>query len=84
VRSTKLFRRITSGNYSNVRVRDFRRLVESFGFELDRVSGSHHIFKHPDVDVLLNIQDHEGDAKPYQVRQFVTIVEEYALKAQED
>lgn len=32
---------------------DMRRLVEAFGFELKGVSGSHHIFAHPDVPELV-------------------------------
>jgi len=32
-----------------------RRLVEAFGFELRRSSGSHHVFVHPDVRELLNL-----------------------------
>ena len=29
-------------------------LVEAFGFRLDRISGSHHIFVHPEIPELLN------------------------------
>jgi len=55
------------------------RLVESFGFYSPRVSGSHHIFVHPEVQELVNIQDVDGMAKPYQVRQFLQLVERYNL-----
>jgi len=55
-------------------------LVEAFGFRLSRVSGSHHIFVHPKVDELVNLQEVDGKAKPYQVRQFPTLVEKYDLK----
>jgi predicted RNA binding protein YcfA (HicA-like mRNA interferase family) len=57
-----------------------RRLVESFGFRLARVSGSHHIFEHPEVRELVNIQNQKGQAKPYQVRQFIQLVEQYQLE----
>jgi predicted RNA binding protein YcfA (HicA-like mRNA interferase family) len=57
-----------------------RRLVEAFGFELRRTSGSHHVFVHPDVRELVNLQDVRGQAKPYQVRQFIRLVERYALR----
>ena len=60
-----------------------RRLVEAFGFELRRVSGSHHIFVHPDVPELVNLQEVDGEAKPYQVRQFLRLVERYALTLEE-
>ena len=55
-----------------------------FGFELRRTSGSHHIFVHHDVPELLNLQDVRGQAKPYQVRQFLRLVERYALRLEED
>ena len=61
-----------------------RRLVESFGFELRRTSGSHHIFVHAEVPELLNLQDVRGQAKPYQVRQFLRLVERYALETEEE
>jgi predicted RNA binding protein YcfA (HicA-like mRNA interferase family) len=50
------------------------------GFALARQAGSHHIFGHPTVDELINIQDVSGEAKPYQVRQFLRLVERYNLK----
>ena len=41
---------------------------------------SHHIFVHPEVSELVNIQDVNGVAKPYQVRQFLKLMERYNLK----
>jgi predicted RNA binding protein YcfA (HicA-like mRNA interferase family) len=55
-------------------------LVKAFGFRLLRTSGSHHIFGHPRLTELLNLQDVNGKAKPYQVRQFLRLVERYNLK----
>ena len=55
------------------------RLVEAFGFRLDRISGSHHIYVHPAVDELVNLQEVKGEAKPYQVRQFLQLIERYNL-----
>ena len=57
-----------------------RRLVEAFGFELKRAGGSHHIFAHPDVMELVNLQEVGGQAKPYQIRQFLRLIERYALR----
>jgi len=59
-------------------------LVRAFGFELDRVTGSHHIFRHPDVRELVNLQEVGGDAKPYQIRQFLRLIERYKLRLTED
>ncbi len=55
------------------------RLVEAFGFRRAWQRGSHHIFVYRDVSELVNIQDVNGVAKPYQVRQFLTLVERYNL-----
>lgn len=55
------------------------RLAEAYGFQLDRVSGSHHILVHPAVPAVLNLQNVNGQAKPYQIKQFLKIVEEYNL-----
>jgi predicted RNA binding protein YcfA (HicA-like mRNA interferase family) len=60
-----------------------RRLVEGFGFQLARINGSHHIFSHPGVNELVNIQNVRGEAKPYQVRQFLKLVESYNLQLAE-
>jgi predicted RNase H-like HicB family nuclease len=69
VKPVKLLRRLLGGAVRNVAFRDMRVLVEASGFRLSRVSGSHHIFDHPDVPVLLNLQEVGGEAKPYQIRQ---------------
>lgn len=63
---------------------DLQNLVEGFGFELRRVSGSHHIYAHPHVSELLNLQDVRGEAKPYQVRQVLRIIERYGLRLEDD
>ena len=61
-----------------------RRLVEAFGFELRRTSGSHHVFSHPEVRELLNLQEVRGQTKPYQIRQFLRLVERYALRLEDE
>jgi predicted RNA binding protein YcfA (HicA-like mRNA interferase family) len=75
----KLFERLLAGSY-NLRFSEFRTLLEAFGFTLDRVRGSHHIYVHVSVRELLTIQPRrDGKAKPYQIRQFLRLVEEYNL-----
>ncbi|ASC71106.1 hypothetical protein XM38_020560 [Halomicronema hongdechloris C2206] len=66
-------------NPKNVSFKDMMRLIEAFGFTLARVNGSHHIFTHPNVPELVNIQNHKGKAKPYQIRQFLSLVEQHDL-----
>ena len=68
------------GGSRNIRFEDMRRLVEGFGFKLARINGSHHIFVHASVSELVNIQNVRGEAKPYQIRQFLKLVELYNLQ----
>jgi hypothetical protein len=63
----------------NIRFDDLTALVRAFGFRLSRTSGSHHIFTHAGIPELVNLQDVRGQAKPYQVRQFMKLVERYNL-----
>ena len=58
-------------------------LVMAFGFRLSRVNGSHHIFVHLEVRELVNLQNVNGKIKPYQVRQFLKLVEHYNLELAE-
>lgn len=59
------------------------RLVEAFGFELARMNGSHHIFEHLQVSELVNLQNYKGQAKPYQINQFLRLVKRYHLKMED-
>lgn len=63
----------------NVRFSDLAALVEALGFSLARTHGSHHIFQHPLVSEAINLQSVNGQAKPYQVRQVIALIEEYGL-----
>ncbi len=63
----------------NVGFAEFCRLVEAFGFKLRRVSGSHYIYSRPEVPRPLSLQPRQRDAKPYQISQFLEIVEEHGL-----
>lgn len=74
----KLLQKALSGS-KNIRFSEMVTLVEAFGFRLSRVKGSHHIFVHPQVQELINLQDVDGKAKPYQIRQFLRLVERYNL-----
>jgi len=51
-----------------MRFEEMVTLVEAFGFRLSRVKDSHHIFVHPQVQELVNLQNVGGKAKPYQIR----------------
>lgn len=60
------------------------KLIEAFGFELSRVNGSHHIFSRTDIPELVNIQNVKGKAKPYQIQQFLILVEKYNLSFEDE
>jgi predicted RNA binding protein YcfA (HicA-like mRNA interferase family) len=80
----KLLKRLSEGHLRNVAFGDMVTMVEGFGFRLVRTSGSHHIFAHPDAAELVNLQDVKGEAKPYQIRQFLRLVEKYNLRLEEE
>ena len=80
----RLRRRVASGAVRNVKFAHFRRLIEAFGFRLQRVAGSHHIFCHPDIPELVNLREVGGEAKPYQIRQFLRLVERYNLELEDE
>ncbi len=79
VKKRKLLRKILAGS-KNVQFDEFASLLAAFGFELKRIKGSHHIFKHPASPDLLSVQpDSNNRAKPYQIKQFLRLIEEYNL-----
>ena len=80
----RLLSRLLRGALRNVAFNDVVSLVEGFRFRLARVSGSHHLFTHPDIPGFVNVQSVSGEAKPYQIRQFLRIVERYNLKLEEE
>ncbi|HFE63724.1 MAG TPA: type II toxin-antitoxin system HicA family toxin [Caldithrix sp.] len=83
MKKSKLLRKLLSGS-KNVRFSEATQVAEAFGFRLDRITGNHHIFIHPDIPDLINLQNVKGKAKPYQVKQLLKIVEKYNLRMEED
>ena len=75
----KLLQKILSGS-KNIRFDDMIKLAEAFGFRLSRVAGSHHIMTHSKMAQILNLQNVKGQVKPYQVRQFLKLIEQFHLK----
>jgi len=80
----QLLQKLTLGNYQNVAMSDFVNLMEGFGFSLLRTRGSHKIYGRPDVDEIINVQNVKGQAKPYQIRQFLRLVERYNILLEEE
>ena len=71
-------------NRKNVNFNDFVTLVEAFGFIRTRGEGSHSIYKNEIVSEIINLQNDKGQAKPYQIKQFLTIVEKYNLRMEDE
>jgi len=79
MKKAKLLKKLLSGS-KNIKFSDASACAEAFGFHLSRINGSHHIFVHPEIDELLNLQDVKGKAKPYQIKQFLQLIEQYNLQ----
>jgi len=82
MKKQKLLQKLLS-NTKNIRFTEAAACAEVFGFKLDRVKGSHHIFIHSDIPELLNLQNHKGQAKPYQVKQLLQLIETHNLKMEQ-
>ena len=63
---------------ANIRFSDLRALMEYLGFE-ERVRGSHHMYRRQGIPEKVNLQRDNGNAKPYQVRQFRRLALKYRL-----
>jgi len=74
----QLLKKILAGS-KNISFRDFVSLVQAFGFQQARTHGSHHIFQHASIQELINIQNVHGQVKPYQIKQFLELIEKYDL-----
>ena len=80
----RLLARLARGAVNNVAFTDMTDLVEGFGFMLVRVNGSHHIFGRTGIPKTINLQSVRGQAKPYQIRQFLKLVERYRLTLEDE
>lgn len=64
---------------NNLRFSEASALAEGYGFRLSRVKGSHYVFTHHKINELVNLQEVDGQAKAYQVRQLLQLIERYNL-----
>ncbi len=59
---------------------ELQKALALLGFQLDRISGDHHIYIHADILEIINLQPaKDGGAKPYQVKQVREIANRYGL-----
>jgi len=75
----KLYRQLLGTTSRTISFRDFERLLRAFGFELVRTVGRHRQYVHPDIARAFPVQPAGKDAKRYQVREFLELVERYGL-----
>jgi len=79
----KTFQKLLSGT-RNIHFSEVVSCAKTFGFQLSRINGSHHIFIHPQLSEQLNLQSIKGQAKPYQIRQLIQLIERYNLRMEDD
>lgn len=82
VKPVKLLQRILDGQ-RNISFREFERILTALGFTLDRTRGSHRQYVHPQVPRSFPVQPTGKDAKPYQIRELLELIEEYGLHVEE-
>jgi virulence-associated protein VapD len=79
----KLLLQILSGaSDTNVAFSSLRQVLLKLGFS-ERIRGSHHIFTQKGMTEILNLQEKEGKAKPYQVKQVREVILKYQLGGQD-
>ena len=76
----KLYALLLQSTNRSVDFRDLIALIEAFSFQHVRTKGSHRSYAHKDCPRLLVLQPKGKDAKRYQVREFLDIVEEFGLE----
>lgn len=79
----KLYARILANPSQAISFRDFITLIEAVGFRHARTKGSHRSYIHAACPKLLVVQPKGKDAKHYQVREFLDMIEEYGLGLEE-
>ncbi len=75
----KLYARLLANPRQTIAFRDFEALLAAFGFNHARTTGSHRQYIHPKLTRPLPVQPEGKDAKRYQVREFLELVEEHGL-----
>ena len=69
----KLLQRLKNNPY-DATFADIQKMLEDEGFQLDRVSGSHHVFKRDDVIFVVPV--HKNRVKSVYVKRAIAIIED--------
>ncbi len=83
MKKRKLLQKLLSDS-KNIRFGEACACAEAFGFGLSRINGSHHIYVHPEIPELVNLQNVGGKAKAYQIKQLLQIIERHNLELEEE
>lgn len=79
-RIAKLYAHLLASSKITLSFREFEQLIRAFGFTFDRQRGSHRTYTHPACKRPLVVQPKKDDAAaPYQVREFIAMIEEFQL-----
>lgn len=82
VKPAALLQRLLDGQ-RNLSFRDLERVLIALGFILDHTKGSHRQYVHPKVPRPFPIQPDGKEAKRYQIRELLELVEAYGLHIEE-
>ena len=79
----KLMLKILRGaSDANINFDDLCELLKKLGFQ-ERTRSGHHVFRKEGIEEKINLQEDDGKAKPYQVRQVRTILIKYRLAGED-
>lgn len=67
---------------ANIEFREICQFLEHLGF-VQRIKGSHHIFRKSGIEEKINLQKDGTKAKPYQVKQVRAVILKYKLGGEE-
>ncbi|WP_422060651.1 type II toxin-antitoxin system HicA family toxin [Sphingopyxis sp.] len=80
VKPAKLYVQLLQSANRSISFRDFEALLNALGFEHVRTNGSHRLYVHSAIPRPFPVQPDGKDAKRYQVRELLELVEQYGLK----
>ena len=78
----KLYAAILAGETKNISFEELVTLLLRLGFQ-ERIKGSHHIFYASGIEEIINIQEQENKAKPYQIKRIRIVIIKYKRKLNE-
>ena len=80
-----LLARLRAGHMANVSLHDLERLAVACGWRLVRITGSHRIYQHDAGAPPINLQrSRSGDAKKYQVKDLLDLIEQFDLRLRDE